>query len=251
MFNAERRQYILARLQQHGRIVATELSRELGVSEDTIRRDLREMAADGLIQRVHGGALLRSPATVNYTARQQQASSAKQQIARLAAGLVQHNQVIILDGGTTNVLVAQYLPADLRATVITNSPPAAVALKDHATVEVILIGGRLYQDSLVTIGAAAIETLRKIRADICMLGICSLHPDIGISTQNLEETYVKQAMIESAAEVVALVSAEKLRTAASYVVAPLSELTCLVTERDVPETLLAPYLERGITVLKA
>jgi DeoR/GlpR family transcriptional regulator of sugar metabolism len=251
MFNAERRQFILDRLHRDGRVVATELSTELDVSEDTIRRDLRDMAAEGLIQRVHGGALPQSPAVVNYTARQHLASSAKRNIAQVAARLVQNGQVIILDGGTTNVLVAEHLPTDLQATVITNSPPAAVALKDHALVEVVLIGGRLYKHSLVAIGAEAIETLRMIRADLCMLGVCSLHPEVGISTQSLEEAHVKQAMIESAAEVIALVSAEKLGTAAPYIIAPLNELTHIVTEREVSEAALAPYAEQGITILQA
>jgi DeoR/GlpR family transcriptional regulator of sugar metabolism len=251
MFNAERRQFILERLRRNGRIVAKELSAELGVSEDTIRRDLRDMATEGLIQRVHGGALLRSPATASYTARQQQAPSAKHNIAQAAARLVQNGQVIILDGGTTNVLVAQQLPLDLQATVITNSPPAAIALMEHPHIEVIVIGGRLYKESLVAMGAATIEALRMIRADLCMLGVCSLHPEIGISIPNLEEVYVKQAMIASAAEVVALASPEKLDTAAPYVVAPLSELTYLVTEHEVPESVLAPYAAQGITILKA
>ena len=250
MFNAERRQFILERLRENGRVVASELSTELGVSEDTIRRDLREMAAEGLIQRVHGGALPRSPATADYTARQHQASSAKNSIAQIAARLVQNGQVIILDGGTTNVLVAQHLPLDLQATVITNSPPAAIALQGHPGVETIVIGGWFYKNSLVTLGAAAIDTFRKIRADLCMLGVCSLHPELGISTQNLEEAYVKQAMIASAAEVVALVSPEKLGTAAPYIIAPPGELTYLVTEPEIPEHALASYVEQGITILR-
>ena len=95
MFNKERRQYILERLQRDGRIVAVELSAELGLSEDTIRRDLRRMVAEGLLQRVHGGALPRSPATANYASRQPQAPTAKRRIAQTAAGLVQDGQIII------------------------------------------------------------------------------------------------------------------------------------------------------------
>ena len=251
MFNTERRQYILDRLQQHGRVVATELSVELAVSEDTIRRDLRDMASEGLIQRVHGGALLKSPATASYTSRQTQAPVAKEHIAQAAAGLAQNGQVIILDGGTTNVLVAQHFPQTLQATVVTNSPPAALALQQYPSVQVVLIGGNLYKESLVTIGAASIEGFRRIRADLCMLGICSLHPEVGISAPCLEETYVKQVMIENSAEVVALASPEKLRTAAPYVIAPLQELSYLVTERDVEEERLRPYKEIGITILQA
>ena len=250
MLTAERRQYILETLRHDGKVLATELSIALHVSEDTIRRDLRELADAGLLQRVHGGALPSSPASASYVTRQQQAPSAKAAIARAAARLLSDGQVILLDGGTTTLQVAQHLPIDLRATVITNSPPIAVALAEHPEVEVILIGGRLYKRSLVTIGAATVEALRMVRADICMLGVCSLHPEAGISVPDLEEAHVKRAMIAGAAEVVALASAEKLGTAAPYIVGPLSELTHLVTERSVAENALAAYRALGVTVVQ-
>src|SRR5262245_41143961 len=167
MLTAERRQYILETLQRDGKVLATQLSASLRVSEDTIRRDLRELADAGLLQRVHGGALPRSPASASFTARQHQAPVAKQAIARPAAQLVRDGQVILLDGGTTTLQVAQQLAPELRATVITNSPPIAVALADRPYIEVIVVGGRLYKHSLVTLGAATIEALRAVRADIC------------------------------------------------------------------------------------
>src|SRR4029453_15208402 len=102
-----------------------------GVSEDTIRRDLRELAEADLLQRVHGGALPHSPAVASFAVRQGQAPAAKQAIARAAAQLVRDGQVIILDGGTTTLQVAQLLPVDLRATVVTNSPPIAIARPEH------------------------------------------------------------------------------------------------------------------------
>src|ERR671925_11382 len=98
MLTAERRQYILETLRRDGKVLATELSVALSVSEDTIRRDLRELAEAGLIQRVHGGALPRSPADASYAARQRQAPSAKAAIARAAVQLIRDGQVIILDG---------------------------------------------------------------------------------------------------------------------------------------------------------
>jgi DeoR/GlpR family transcriptional regulator of sugar metabolism len=251
MLTAERRQIILERLRVDGRILAAPLSAEFGVSEDTVRRDLRDLAAEGLLQRVHGGALPASPAAVDYATRQRQAPPGKTAIARAAAGLVRDGQVVILDGGTTNVQVAQHLPAGLRATVVTTSPPVAVALADHPTVEVVLTGGRLFKHSLVAVGAATIEALRQVRADLLMLGVCSVHPEVGISNQDYEETQVKRIMIEVSAEVVALASADKIGTAAPFVVAPLSELTHLVTERSVGDQHLAPYRALGITVIVA
>ncbi len=250
MLTAERRQYILETLRRDGKVLATELSGALKVSEDTIRRDLRELADAGLLQRVHGGALPRSPAAASYSARQQQAPLAKAAIAQAAVQLVQPGQTIILDGGTTTLQVAQRLPAGLRATIITNSPPIAVALAEHPGVEVILLGGRLYKHSLVTVGAAVVEALRHIRADLCMLGICSLDPEAGISTPDYEEAQVKRAMIASAAEVAALASAEKLGTAVPYIVGPINDLSYLVTERAVSDDVLNAYRARGITAMR-
>lgn len=250
MLSEERRRRILALLQQEGKVVASELSTALNVSEDTVRRDLRELAEGGLLQRVHGGALPRSPAAGSYAVRERQAPEAKEAIAQAAARLARAGQVILFDGGTTMVQVARRLPLDLRATVITNSAPVAMALAQHADIEVVMLGGRFFKDSLVTVGAATVEALRMVRADLCMLGVCSVHPEVGISALDYEEAQVKRAMIVEAAEVVAVASAEKLGTAAPYIVAPLKELTHLVTERDVPDEVLAPYRALGITIVQ-
>lgn len=247
MLTAERRRSIMQTLQREGKVYASELSKLLHVSEDTIRRDLRELAAAGELQRVHGGALPRLPAS--FIERQQQAPGAKAAIAQAAARLIRQDRIIILDGGTTPLQVAQHLPPDLRATVITHSPP--VALAEHPTVEVILIGGKLYKHELVAVGAATVEAFRHIRADLCFLGIGSMHPEVGISTFDLDEASVKRAMIASAAEVVALTPAEKLDTVAPYIVGPLSDLTHLVTERSVSNEVLAPYRALGITIVRA
>jgi DeoR/GlpR family transcriptional regulator of sugar metabolism len=251
MMTEERRRSIVQTLQRDGKVLATELSKSLHVSEDTIRRDLRELAGAGVLQRVHGGALPRSPVAARFSVRQRQIPEAKSAIAQAAVGLIRGGQVIILDGGTTPLQLAQRLPAELRATVITHSPPIALALAEYPHIEIVLIGGRLFKDELITIGAPAVAALREIRADICFLGISGLHPDVGISTHDLEEAYVKRAMIASAAEVVALTSADKLGTASPYVIGPLSDLTHLVTERAVPERVLEPYRLPGITIVRA
>jgi DeoR/GlpR family transcriptional regulator of sugar metabolism len=250
MLMVERQQYILETLRREGKVIASELSEALDVSEDTIRRDLRKLAEAHMLQRVHGGALPRSPAVASYAARQTQAPSAKAQIAQAAVQLIHSGQVIILDGGTTTLQLAQHLPDQLQATIITNSPPIAVALSEHPRVEVVVIGGKLLKPSVVSIGAATVEAFRMIRADLCMLGICSLHPEEGITVPELEEAYVKRAMIASAAETVALASAEKLGTAAPYTVGPLSELTHLVTEANLSNEFLNPYRAAGITIIQ-
>lgn len=248
MLAAERRHHILKLLQRDGKIVAKELSEEWGLSEDTIRRDLRDMATEGLLLRVHGGALPVSPASARFSERQHLAVSAKAVIAQAAAKLVHDGQVVLFDGGTTNIQVAQHLPHDLRGTIITNSPLLAATLSEHHHLDVVILGGHLFRESMVTMGAETIQSLDHVRADLCMLGICSLHPEIGISTGNLEESYLKRKMIEHAAEVVALASIEKLNTAAHYVVGPLTDISEIITELSVPDDVLKPYRELGIAI---
>src|SRR3954454_10256839 len=122
MLTKQRKKLLLDRLAEEGRIIAKDVSAELELSEDTIRRDLRELAAEGLLQRVHGGALPSSPAVGNFAFRLNVATDEKRSIGRAAAGMIRPGQVVILDGGTTAVQIARHLPAELRATVVTHSP---------------------------------------------------------------------------------------------------------------------------------
>ncbi|TDF98844.1 DeoR/GlpR family DNA-binding transcription regulator [Paenibacillus piri] len=248
MLKEERHQVILELLHSEGKVVATELSIRLNVSEDTIRRDLRELDTLGLLHRVHGGALLQGPPIVNFEERHQQSPEAKLDIARTALQLVKNGQVIIIDGGTTTQKFAEQLPPQLSLTVVTNSPPIAATLASHPNVEVIMIGGRLLKGSIVNIGAGTIEALDQIRADLCILGVYSINPLIG-SVPDQEEAFVKRKMISVSAETAALVTAQKLGTASSYVVTETSKLTYLVTERNVSQEHLLPYRKLGVTVL--
>lgn len=251
MLTDERRTLILDRLRTEGRVLAADLSAELDVSSDTIRRDLRELDAAGLVRRVHGGALPRHGDASPFAARARRAPEAKASIARRAAACVADGQVVVLDGGTTTLELARALRDDLRASVITVSPPIALALADHPGVEVTVVGGTLRRNALVTVGATAVEALRVIRADVVFLGVCGLHPEIGVTTEDLEERHVKAAMIDGAAEVVALADHDKLGTAMPVVVAPMRAVTQLVTDADAEESALAPYRALGIEVLRA
>jgi DeoR/GlpR family transcriptional regulator of sugar metabolism len=251
MLSEERRRWILATLERDGKVVVSDLSRALEVSEDTIRRDLRELAAEGRVQRVHGGALPAAPVSPSYAVRATQAASTKVMLARAAASLVRPNTVVLVDGGTTNVEIVRQLPPDLAATVVTNSLPVALALADHARLEVILLGGRVGKLSLATVDIVTVEGVRSLRADLCFLGVCSVHPDAGVTTSEYSEAHLKRAMISSSAEVVAVAFGEKLGTAAPHLVAPLAELTHLVTESSVTDDELAPYRAAGVTVLGA
>jgi DeoR/GlpR family transcriptional regulator of sugar metabolism len=252
LLSAERRQAILDALARDGKVVAARLVEELGVSEDTVRRDLRELAADGLLMRVHGGALPGGPAVyppASFAQRLTVTPEAKASLAEAALPLLEGASVVLLDGGTTALELARRLPPERACTVLTNAPPVAVALAAHPRAEVVLIGGRLLKDAQVTVGSAAVDALRQVRADACVLGICSLHPELGVTANDHDEAHVKRAMVAAAGEVIALATADKLRTASPWLVAPLADLTHLVT--DAGEELIAPYAEAGVSVVRA
>jgi DeoR/GlpR family transcriptional regulator of sugar metabolism len=251
LLSVERRQAILDRLASDGKVVAARLVEELGVSEDTVRRDLRELAAQGLVQRVHGGALPPAPQPGSFTHRRETYTEEKAAVARAAVDVLRDARVIILDGSTTNLELARGLPADKTCTVLTNSPPIAAALAEHPAAEVVMIGGRLDKRAQVTVGAPAIEFLRSVRADACVLGVCALHPEAGLSTDDFEEAHVKRAMVEASADVIALATSDKLRAASAYLVAPVTELTHMVAEAAAPDELLDPYRAIGVTVTRA
>jgi DeoR/GlpR family transcriptional regulator of sugar metabolism len=251
VLTTHRKQHILDVLRQSGQIVAKDLSQELGLSEDTIRRDLRELAAEGLLQRVHGGALPASPAIGDFAARLNVATDEKRLIGVAAAGMVRAGQVVILDGGTTAVQIARHFPADLKATVVTHSPTIAVELVEHRNIEVILIGGRLFKHSVVAVGAPAIENIARIRAEIYFMGVTGIHPEAGLTTGDFEEAHVKRALSASAAETIVLASPEKLNAVSPYVIAPLSDITGMIVAAQTKQKMLAPYTRLGITITKA
>ncbi|MBJ7595667.1 MAG: DeoR/GlpR transcriptional regulator [Candidatus Dormibacteraeota bacterium] len=251
MLTVERRQVLLEQLARDGKLVATELAAAFAVSPDTVRRDLQELADAGLLRRVHGGALPPAVGARPYSTREEQAPAAKAAIAQATTRLLRSGQLIILDAGTTTLEVARHLPAELRATIITNSPPIATALAEHPGVDVTVLGGRLEKAARATVGAATLEALHAIRADVLVLGVCSLHPEIGITVGDLEESYVKRAMIANATEVVAVSSGEKLGSASQFVVGPLEELTHLVTDRSRSAAELDRYRSHGVEVVIA
>ncbi len=168
MLTSQRKQMILEKLEAEGQVQSTALSVHFSVSEDTIRRDLRELAAEGRLQRVHGGALPASSAVVTFAERKTVKMDAKKNVARKGAQLISAGQVVIIDGGTTTAELITFLPPDLQITVVTHSPSIALGLVEHPLIDVILIGGRLYKHSIVTVGAAAMKALGTF------MRICSL-----------------------------------------------------------------------------
>ncbi|MGM3225641.1 DeoR/GlpR family DNA-binding transcription regulator [Dickeya zeae] len=251
MLTTQRKQRILEQLAAEGQVLAKQLSDAFGVSEDTIRRDLRELASEGRLQRVHGGALPASETVVSFDARSRIAIGAKHQLAQAAASLILPGQVVMIDGGTTSGELVTCLPLSLTATVVTHSPSVAVALVNHPGIDVVLIGGRLYKHSLVAVGAAAVEALATIHADIFFMGVTGVHPQAGFSTGDLEEAYIKRALAARAAETVVMATQDKLNVASRYAIGELTMASTLIVESAVPDEVATPFTRGGLSLIRA
>lgn len=248
MLTTQRKQLILSRLQAQGQFLVKPFSEELGLSEDTVRRDLRELAAEGRLQRVHGGALPASPAVGDLQVRAQLASDEKLLLGQAGAALVRPGQTVILDGGTTSLQVIRHLPRDLRATVITHSPSIAVALAEHVHIEVLTLGGRLFRHSMVNVGASVTEAAMRLRADLYLMGVTGVHPEAGLTTGDFEEAAVKRTLHERAADTVVLATLDKLGAASPFTVTGLKELSALVVPAATSAAMLQGLRAGGANV---
>lgn len=232
MLTHERKSHLLSILAKDGSIVAKDVSRALGLSEDTIRRDLRELAKEGRLKRVHGGAVPVAPANAPFPRRIGLATPEKSAIGRRAAEMIEPGHVAFVDGGTTALQLARNLPQDLDATIITHSPNVAMELLNHDKLEVEIVGGRLFRHSIVTCGAATLAWLDRYRPDICFIGATGLHPEQGITTGESEEAEVKRAVIARSGSALILASSEKLGAVSSFEIAKWSDIDGLIVSDE-------------------
>jgi DeoR/GlpR family transcriptional regulator of sugar metabolism len=246
-FGSERKAAIAMLLKRDGRVVSTSLAREFGVSIDTVRRDLDELEEEGLLKRVHGGAVVPLPGEPRFLDRVEHEEPAKQRLAALATPLLADGELIALGGGTTTLELARSLPPGLRATVVTASLDVALALRDHARVSVDVLGGRLDRESQTLTGAGTIDQLRRLRPDVCVMSPCGLDVGEGLTLREHEEAQVVTAMLERSRRTIVLASTAKLGASGPYVVAPAAKVSTLVT--DAPEERLAAFRELGLEVV--
>jgi DeoR/GlpR family transcriptional regulator of sugar metabolism len=246
LFKEERQTRILQILELEDRVEVPVLSRRFKVSEDTIRRDLRDLDARGLIRKTHGGAMRHLTPPMPYENRLLQASEVKAAIGRAAADLVQEGDSLIIDSGTTALSLAQSLKAG-KLRVLTNSLDVAKAVADRADVDLIVLGGRwdpLHQ----LIGPATVEQLSRYRVDKVFLGMAGLDSRHGLTAPSEEEAAVKRAMIQVAQQVIGLADRSKLGKVAFAWVAPASAIDILVTDDQAD---CGPFVGLGWQVIQA
>jgi DeoR/GlpR family transcriptional regulator of sugar metabolism len=251
MLAAERKDLLVTRLRHEGKLVARDLAAELGVSEDSVRRDLRDLAAAGLCQRVHGGALPASPAVGSHATRSGIVPDSKLRVGARAAALVTPGITVIVDGGTTGLAVAAALPPDLAATVITHSPVTAAALTDHPAADVIMLGGRLHKRSSCACGAAAAEAASAITADLFLLVVAGIHPKAGLTAADPDEAAIRRILVGRAADTYVVASIEKIGTVAPYAVVGLADVAGVITDAPADHPAVRQFRAQGVSVIHA
>lgn len=233
----ERQSLLLALLTSEGKVVTKVAAASMGVSEDTIRRDLREMASAGLCRRVYGGALPVPVAQAPYETRETLHTSSKTKVAAAAARLIEPGMTVVLDGGTTALRVARALPAGLEATIVTHSPTVAVELLPKTGIEVVIIGGRLFRHSVVAASAATVEGATRVNADLFLLGATGVSAEFGLTTGDAEEAVVKRTFAQRSAATFVLASVEKIGAASAFQIIPLSACDGVITDAPSDATL--------------
>ncbi|HEV2480517.1 MAG TPA: DeoR/GlpR family DNA-binding transcription regulator [Puia sp.] len=240
MLKEERFQYIISQINIHNKVLSSDLSAKLNVSEDTIRRDLNELTDSGQIIKVHGGAISKS-FHFPYSERDIYKKEEKKEIARKAVALIEDGMLVIAGGGTTMIELARLIPDSLYCTFLTISPVVAIELGEHPNLDVHLIGGKLSPETQILVGSQVIHQLAEIQADLCFMGTNSLSLTKGITDSDWEAVQVKKAMIRSAQQTVILSIAEKLDSIQKIKVCSLADVTHLVTDLHPDDKLLSKY----------
>jgi DeoR/GlpR family transcriptional regulator of sugar metabolism len=247
MLKKERQEFILHQLNLHNKILCADLSNKMGVSDDTIRRDLQELALEDKLIKVHGGALSKSFHTA-FDRKMVYNLEDKHIIAQKTAALVQSGMYILTSGGTSILEFAKSLDSNLNATFFTCSLNAAIEFAHHPSIEVVMIGDKVSKDSMLTTGASAVQTIESIQADLCILGINSLDTQFGLSENDWEVVQIKKAMIKASKKTICIGISEKLNSQQKIKVANLDEIDILITELDPNHPSLLPFKHKGLTI---
>ncbi|MCK0130445.1 DeoR/GlpR family DNA-binding transcription regulator [Flavobacteriaceae bacterium F08102] len=246
MLKLERHAFIIKQLKQHRKVLSAKLSDQLQVSEDTVRRDLKELASRHLLFKVHGGALTIENKILSFDERSVADLDKKRSIAKKAVHLIHDGQVIIMSGSTVNVELAKIIPSHIRVTIFTYSLPIAIELSHHESIEVIFIGGKLNKLAQVTVGIDVVNSVSNIRADICFMGVSGMDVVRGMTEPDWEVAHIKKCMIAASDYVVALCQSSKLNKIERYVVVPTQNIDTVIIDEPLEEDVLKPFEEQGV-----
>jgi DeoR/GlpR family transcriptional regulator of sugar metabolism len=248
----ERRALILQEFKESSEVSVTVLSKKMNVSEVTIRKDLTELKKRNLLTRVRGGAIrlpeMRIGDDTAIKVKQMYNQKEKRAIGKMAATLINENDTIILDSGTTTLEIAKNLHSFKKLTIITNAINIAIELSNYNRFSVILLGGHLREESYSTVGPIAESTLKIFYCDKLFLGVDSFNMERGLSTPNIEEANVNQTMMSMAKETIAVLDSTKFEKRSFAFIAPVNKIQSIVTDNGIPSEIKSQLKRMNIKV---
>ncbi len=232
MYAAERQQRILAIARAQGRVEVTQASDDLGVSPETVRRDLTALERHGVLRRVHGGAIPveRLGFEPSVAARAERFVAEKERIAKAAIDQLPDEGTVLLDSGTTTLRLAELLPRDRELTVVTNSLPAAQALATNSAIGLYLLGGRLRPRTQAAVGEWLTSALAELTIDVAFLGTNGLSVDRGLTTPDPTEALAKRAMVQAARRSVVVTDSSKVGVVQFSRFAAFEDIATIITD---------------------
>jgi DeoR family fructose operon transcriptional repressor len=253
---AEERQRAMAELVAlRGRVSVTDLAARFGVTTETVRRDLDSLENRNLLRRVHGGALPTESFTVLEMGLNDRGLSHPEQKRRIAAAALDFlpgaDSTLIIDAGTTTILLAELLPRDHQLTVLTHAVPVAARLADLPHVELHLLPGRVRRNTHAAVGDETIAALSRVRADVAFVGTNGISLEHGLSTPDHAEAATKRAIVSSAQRVIVLADSSKVGEERTVRFADLSEVDVLITDDAAPPDHVAAFEKTGLQVVIA
>lgn len=252
LLQVERQARIQKMLAQSGRVLASELAQMFDVSEDTIRRDLRDMASAGLCKRVYGGALPVAAPTLSLTERSDEQTERKRLLAQMVVSQIATAQTVFLDASSVNMVVAHLLvESGLQLTIVTNTPAIAAILLDAPTVELIVIGGPLDRRISACVAARALRDAELLRPDLSVLGVCAVDVEAGVTAHFVEDAEFKRLIATRSRRVLLAVTNDKLGTSAPHDVIALQGDVAMIVEHDADASVLAGFENATIHLLHA
>ena len=236
MLKEERQALILNKLHTSGKVVVSQLAADLKVSEDTVRRDLLDLDQKGLLKRVFGGAIPLERPVIGFFDREEADVELKQKLAERALGFLEPDQLVAIDGSSTNLQFAKNIPSDMKLTILTNS---------YSIAHVCSMKEQL-KDSITTVGETAAAQAAAYHPDLCFMGVYAVHPEYGMTIPYPEEVSIKSQLIRSSRRVIALVDPVKLNTVSRYHVCGIEAFTALITDGSVEGEMALGYRNRGL-----
>jgi DeoR/GlpR family transcriptional regulator of sugar metabolism len=250
LFLQERRDRILALLEQEGRASVAGLSKQLGVSQATIRTDLDALAAQHLLTRTHGGAIAadRAGLELSFDVRRRLHATQKERIAAAAAAMVADGDAILLDASTTALALANQIKGRRELTVLTNGLFVALALLEAPGITILMPGGFVRRDSVSLVGTEGRELIGKYNFQKGFFGAKGLTLEEGLTDVNDVEVAIKRDMAAHARQVIAIVDSSKWGQVGFASFAAIDQLDCAITDRDAPPDMVAALRAAGVDV---